>query len=196
MNKKILLTGLPGVGKTTIIRKVINNIFLNSGMIGGFFTKEIRENNRRVGFQVKTILSCEIDIIAHEQHKSSYKMHNFGINLNAFEKTLLMELKNCVKRNVSLIVIDEIGIMETKSFKYCQKLLEILNGHKPILGVLKKKENPFLNKIRQVSDLNIIEVNRANRNDVSRKITQWFEIFNTSQIAYRSLKEINSKGRG
>ncbi len=44
----LLLTGAPGVGKTTILRKVVAN--LPPMTLRGFLTDEIREDNERVGF--------------------------------------------------------------------------------------------------------------------------------------------------
>ena len=45
---RYLLTGRPGVGKTTLLRKIAAGL---SGLsIGGFFTQEIRERGSRMGF--------------------------------------------------------------------------------------------------------------------------------------------------
>ena len=46
----ILLTGKPGVGKTTVIKKIIEKYKKN---ISGFYTEEIREKGNRVGFRIK-----------------------------------------------------------------------------------------------------------------------------------------------
>ena len=44
------MTGKPGVGKTTVIKKIIEKYKKN---IGGFYTEEIREKGHRVGFRIK-----------------------------------------------------------------------------------------------------------------------------------------------
>jgi nucleoside-triphosphatase len=51
--KNLLLTGLPGVGKTTVVRKVLNLLPPNF-KAGGFFTEEVREGGERMGFQIVT----------------------------------------------------------------------------------------------------------------------------------------------
>jgi nucleoside-triphosphatase len=43
----LLLTGRPGTGKTTIIRKIADEW---RGRVGGFYTGEIREQGQRLGF--------------------------------------------------------------------------------------------------------------------------------------------------
>ncbi|UMZ74197.1 nucleoside-triphosphatase [Natranaerofaba carboxydovora] len=47
----ILLTGRPGIGKTTVIMKSIELI---KTPVVGFFTEELRDsnNNKRVGFRI------------------------------------------------------------------------------------------------------------------------------------------------
>ena len=45
---KILLTGLPGCGKTTAVMQIVNS--LRGKSVAGFYTQEIRKANRRKGF--------------------------------------------------------------------------------------------------------------------------------------------------
>jgi nucleoside-triphosphatase len=49
MGQALLLTGRPGVGKTTVIRAVVARLH---GKAGGFYTEEIRERGRRTGFRL------------------------------------------------------------------------------------------------------------------------------------------------
>ena len=49
MPKNILITGYPGVGKTTLINKIVKQL---SCSIGGFYTHEMLENGRRTGFYI------------------------------------------------------------------------------------------------------------------------------------------------
>ena len=52
MGNSYFLTGRPGCGKTTIIRKVLVELARNAG---GFYTQEIRERGSRKGFSLVTI---------------------------------------------------------------------------------------------------------------------------------------------
>ena len=58
MPKNILLTGLPGSGKTTLIRNVLSEL---PGWIrcAGFFTAEVREGRERTGFEIVTLDGCK-----------------------------------------------------------------------------------------------------------------------------------------
>ena len=48
----VLSTGRLGIGKTTLIKKVIDMTSLSKG---GFYTEEIREAGQRVGFSLTTL---------------------------------------------------------------------------------------------------------------------------------------------
>ena len=61
----ILLTGKPGVGKTTLIQKLVKAL---KRPARGFFTVEMREGGRRVGFKLVTLDGRE-GVLAHENIK-------------------------------------------------------------------------------------------------------------------------------
>ncbi|XP_059929194.1 cancer-related nucleoside-triphosphatase isoform X2 [Gadus macrocephalus] len=52
MFKHVFLTGPPGVGKTTLVRKASEALASSGAAVGGFYTEEVREGGRRVGFDV------------------------------------------------------------------------------------------------------------------------------------------------
>ncbi|MFX1538951.1 MAG: nucleoside-triphosphatase, partial [Promethearchaeota archaeon] len=57
MNKHFLITGKPGVGKTTLIQKLVSKIrSINPNCnISGFYTNEIRQDGLRIGFDIYTL---------------------------------------------------------------------------------------------------------------------------------------------
>src|SRR4029450_7418780 len=58
---KVLLTGRPGCGKTTLVKRIVNEVVLPAG---GFYTVEIREGRERVGFKIITLDDQEA-VLAH-----------------------------------------------------------------------------------------------------------------------------------
>ncbi len=59
---QIVITGRPGVGKTTLIERVLAEISLDAG---GMLTKEIRKCGHRVGFSVIDVDTKEEGVLAH-----------------------------------------------------------------------------------------------------------------------------------
>ncbi|XP_050709596.1 cancer-related nucleoside-triphosphatase homolog, partial [Eriocheir sinensis] len=53
----VAVTGPPGVGKTTLIQKVVGRLQEAEVACSGFYTKEVRQGGKRVGFDVVTLSS-------------------------------------------------------------------------------------------------------------------------------------------
>ena len=58
----VAVTGHPGVGKTTLVERVLAAVPLRAG---GMITKEIRKVGRRVGFAVIDVATGEEGVLAH-----------------------------------------------------------------------------------------------------------------------------------
>ncbi len=53
MQKRVLLlTGAPGVGKTTVLIKTVDALKAKGVSVGGMISREAREGNVRVGFEL------------------------------------------------------------------------------------------------------------------------------------------------
>lgn len=164
--KNILLTGRPGVGKTTVIREVLSRL---EARVGGFYTEEIREGRARKGFKIAS-LDGEEGVLAHVDHRSRYRVSKYGVNLNDLERVgvaaLLRAFQGC-----DLIVLDEIGKMETFSDKFRLMVLRCLDSEKHVLGTIQQRGSPFLDSIRRRPDVQIVEVTVNNRNHLPEEIT-------------------------
>jgi energy-coupling factor transporter ATP-binding protein EcfA2 len=79
--KNILVTGSPGCGKSTLIERVVRYL---DHPVAGFFTREIREGGRRVGFAVATMDGRE-GVLAHQNIKGAYRVGRYGVRLDDLE---------------------------------------------------------------------------------------------------------------
>jgi nucleoside-triphosphatase len=113
MHKKILLTGRPGCGKTTLIRIVISQV---SEPIAGFYTQEIRSAGERVGFKLLTIAGQQ-RVFAHVEIRSSHRIGKYGVDITILDELAVPELYQGVEGN-GLVIIDEIGPMEMLSPRF------------------------------------------------------------------------------
>lgn len=173
----ILLTGRPGVGKTTIIREVIDSLDLDAG---GFYTQEIREGGVRKGFEIRT-LDGKCGILAHVDCKSPFRVSKYGVNVNDLEGIAAKSITDALGKK-PYIIIDEIGRMELYSPKFQRAVKEALDSPSAVLGCIQARHNPFLDGIRVRDDTRIIEVTHQNRGNLAREIA-------------RMLGEIREKGR-
>lgn len=161
------------MGKTTVIKKIIP---LLGGKAGGFFTEEIRVMDKRLGFRIVT-LEGEDGILAHVDCSSNFKVGKYRVDLNSFERIAIPALENAMK-NKLIIVIDEIGKMELFSVKFREMVKTILDGEKPLLGVVKENDDVFTAGIKKRMDISLIPVNYENRETLPEKIVEMLRTIN------------------
>ena len=155
---KTLITGKPGVGKTTLVQKIIK--LMASVNMAGFCTSEIRGTGSRLGFELQG-LNGGSRTLAHVEIDSQHRVGRYGVDKDSFEKFLAtLDLLNpCVE----LIVIDEIGKMELFSNRFRNLVHDALNADKQVLSTIPSKGNAFTRKIKQRPDIQLVEVTHANR---------------------------------
>ncbi len=169
---KIGITGMPSVGKTTTLLKIIEKIEKSGYKIQGMITEPILENKKRVGFYVKNWITGEKDVFAHIDFDYKDKVGKYGVDLNILENIGVPAIEEATNsENIDIIIIDEIGKMEMLSEKFCDTVIEALDSDKPIMITLhKKSRTPLLQDIRRRDDIRILEVTAVNRNLLPYKI--------------------------
>jgi nucleoside-triphosphatase len=161
MNPKILLTGRPGCGKTTLIKRVVNKLALPAG---GFYTEEIRERGGRVGFKLVTLDAREA-VFAHVHFKTPERLGKYGLDLSALESVGVEALRQAVDAR-QLGVIDEIGPMEIRSAIFRDAVNEVLESGAPLLATITARSFPFTDAIKTRRDVTMIEVRPNNRDQL------------------------------
>lgn len=169
-NRTILLTGRPGSGKTTLIRRVLARL---AGSAGGFYTQEIREAGRRTDFEIFT-LDGKSGILAHVDISSKHRISKYGVDLSALETFAIPAMLNAVEHN-KLVVIDEIGPMELLSPEFRQVVLDILGSSASVLGSIVWRSTPFTDQIKSRPDVTLLEVTPENREELFEVILELVE---------------------
>src|SRR5437016_6720509 len=170
MTRKVLLTGRPGCGKTTLIRRVVNEL---ARPAGGFYTEEIREHGARVGFKIVT-LAGEETVLAHVDFKTANRVGKYGLDLSALATIGVAALRRAVAAR-HLVVIDEIGPMEIRSPIFRDVVNEAFNSGAPILATITARSFPFTDAIKKRADVTMIEVHRNNREQLVSELSDQFK---------------------
>ena len=165
MGKTILLTGRPRVGKTTIIKDVVRRL---PGQAGGFYTEEMKERGRRQGFKIVTLDGQE-GVLAHVSIKSRMRVSKYGVNLTDLEDIGVAAIREAIAQK-DYVVIDEIGKMELFSTAFKDAVWEAIHSQKPLLGTITLSSHPWADRVKALSQVTIVEVNPANRDEVVQRL--------------------------
>lgn len=169
---KIGITGLPGVGKTETLIKVVKDLEESGYKVGGMVTQTIVEKGERVGFYIMDWKTKKKRIFAHVNIDSPDRVGKYGVDLKALEEIGIPAIERAIiDEDTDVIIIDEVGKMEMLSEKFCKVVMDALDSDKPILLTLhKKSRSPLLQDIRRRDDIRILEVTPVNRNLLPYKI--------------------------
>ena len=168
--KNILLTGEPGVGKTTIIQTVLGRL---SAKTGGFYTQEIKSGKTRKGFQLITLKGDQATL-AHIQRKSSYKVGKYNIDLSVMTDLAVPAIDKALKED-DIVLIDEIGKMECFSIEFRDIVMRCLSSPKPVFGTIQNFASPFINQLTNRDDIVRISVTESNRDELPDNIIELFK---------------------
>jgi nucleoside-triphosphatase THEP1 len=155
--KNIFVTGPPRCGKSTIIEKLILRI---ERPATGFFTREIKEKGRRIGFSITT-LDGKRGVLAHKNMKSRFKVGSYSVNLQDIDQIAVPSMLPAKPNEI--VVIDEVGKMECFSPLFRQTLTKVLDSQHRVIGSIAQKGDPFIQEIRTRDDVLLVNISEENR---------------------------------
>lgn len=161
-----LLTGEPRIGKTTMIKQLINAI--GPDLCGGFYTEEITNSSGRVGFKCVSVCGESVEI-AHVENPSSTRIGRYGMDVEAFEDFAVKILEDALSSK-KIIVIDEIGFMQMLSSSFQKIVQEIITGSRIVLGTIPLESHPVIDIIKYRKEVRILSMNAFNRDTISETL--------------------------
>lgn len=164
---KLLLTGRPGIGKTTVIKQIAEVL---GNRADGFYTLELREGDVRVGFAFQ-ILNGETGILAHRNLQSVYRVGKYKVDIAQFEQVVVPVLEHAVNGN-KVVLIDELGKMELFSQKFQNAVLNLFNCGNPVIATISISPHPFLSELRNRSDIELITITKDNRDTLPDQLVK------------------------
>ncbi len=163
-----LLTGSPGVGKTTILKKFADIL---GDKVTGFLTVEVREEPSRIGFDIVSF-DGHRGTFARKGLESRYHIGRYGVDLDSFERIAIPTLKPVPN---TILIIDEIGKMELKSDRFRDAVLYALDSDVIVVAAIMQSAHPFADSIKDRSDCKIVEATRKNRDYIPERLVGFCE---------------------
>lgn len=163
--KNFLISGLPGIGKTTLVKKLIAR--LEGYDPEGFYTEEILQDGERKGFHLEGLDGQRI-MLAHVINDSPHKIGKYRVDVDAFDAFLdELQITPSPERPV---IVDEIGKMECLSPKFVRKVQEILDGENPVIATIAHTDGGIKGKVKAREDAVLFKMNLINRNSLEGEI--------------------------
>ncbi len=169
-NVRILITGQPGCGKTTLIKKVARSL---SVPFCGFFTNEILQRGRRVGFEIESFAGNKA-VMSHIDIKSPYRVGKYGVDIESIDRIAVFEIEIAITEN-RLLIVDEIGKMELFSDRFKESILKVIQSEIPFLGTILYKPHPFCDRLKDSRGIKLLTFRMSEYDKTYAKIIQWME---------------------
>jgi nucleoside-triphosphatase len=166
--KNVLLTGAPGCGKTTVLRRVAER--LGALRVAGFLTLELREHGQRVGFEAVDLIGQRA-ILAHVRSCSPVRVGRYGVEP---ERLIPLVEQNLLRPagSVDAFLIDEIGKMECFCPAFVSAVRQVLEGPVPLLASIALKAGGFIAEVKARPDVCIIDVVPGNRDQLPEGLAE------------------------
>jgi nucleoside-triphosphatase THEP1 len=146
-----------------LIEKVVQGI---SRPATGFFTRELRERGRRVGFSITT-LAGKTGVLAHQDVKSKFRVGKYGVSLTDIDQIAVPSMLPSTPDQI--VVVDEIGKMECFSRLFKETLLKILSSDNLVIGSVAIKGDHFIQSIKKRDDVSLVSISENTR-DLALKL--------------------------
>ena len=171
MNRRtriLLLTGVPGIGKTTLIRNVAAQ--LTHKRIAGFYTEEIRAAGQRQGFRLITFDGIQ-GTIAHVDFDHRYSIGKYGIDVPTIDR--LADAALSLDHETDAYLVDEIGRMECLAPRFVNRMETLLHSDNTLVATVGKRGGGLIERVKHWPGSELWEITRDNRNALLQKASAW-----------------------
>ncbi|MBO3833433.1 MAG: NTPase [Candidatus Brockarchaeota archaeon] len=168
---KILVTGRPGIGKTTLVSRLAQMLKDRGVSVGGMITYETREKEVRTGFLVEDLKTGLKGLMASVNYSSGPRVGKYVVNLAEIERVGVKAITDAVERD-EVVIIDEIGPMELYSESFRKAVSEAFASAKSVVATIhyRASQNPFCRTILSREDVSTFVVNVENRDVLPKTI--------------------------
>ena len=145
----VVITGRPGVGKTTLFQRVVARLRSRGLRVEGFVCPEVRSGGRRVGFLIRSLDGSLEAWLARVEGCDGPPVGRYRVCREA--ERVAQEAVERALREADMVGIDEIGPMELKSPGIRAAILRALSSGKPGIFVAHRRlsDPEILPRLRQ-----------------------------------------------
>ena len=169
--KHLLIVGRSGVGKTTLIKRLVES--LRSRAIDGFLTEEYREGEQRVGFWLSPLDGRQM-LLAHRAMRDGIRVGAYTVNPAVLNDVAVSVIQRAVE-HAMILFLDELGRMELCSPVFERAVLHAFDHGPSIVATASIAPIPFLHTLKRRRDVELIPLTPANRDVVEEELAARLE---------------------
>jgi len=174
LDEAVLITGRPGVGKTTVFLQVVESLRASGVGFAGFVSREVRVEGDRIGFEIMDLASGRKGWLAHVNQPVGPRVGKYRVNLSDLIEIGVGSIQRSLQqRGVEVVAVDEIGPMELTCPEFARVIKDVTNAGKTLLATVHYRER---DQILAMFDLKqkakLFEVTLENRQKIDHEIVE------------------------
>jgi nucleoside-triphosphatase len=166
---KLLLTGPPGIGKSTILHNAICQLNLLGRISGGVFAREVLRDGKRHSF---------VSVLPHGVEKefmrksppglrdgtSEPRIGSYMVDVAAIDNFVVPEIQRCtLDKSINLVYVDEIGRAQALSDAFLDTTKSLIESEKDVIGTIVEAETEWSLEYKNSERIFVISVTLENR---------------------------------
>ena len=172
MGRALLLVGRPGIGKTTVIQKVLEIL---SERAGGFYTEEIRGRRGRAGFRLVT-LDGQSAVMAHVKFRRTGipRVSRYGVDVGAIDGIGVAAIHGAMQAK-QVIIVDEIGKMELYCERFKDVVMRAIARPHVVVATVMSRSHAWVDALKDRPEVTVWQVTVLNRDSLAQQVVQWVD---------------------